>query len=166
MTSNVAQEVTLLSRLSIGELRDRFAKLFGEPTRAANRTWLIKRIAWRLQVLAEGDLSQRARRRIAELANDADLRLLPPRPTRATQSKPGPLPQGTQPQLDARLPLPGSLLIRRYKGATLRVQVLAQGFEYEGALYASLSAVAKAITGSHCNGYLFFRLNPQPGELP
>jgi hypothetical protein len=40
----------------------------------------------------------------------------------------------------------------------LQVKVLTKGFEYDGALYRSLSAVAKAITGSHCNGYLFFRL--------
>jgi hypothetical protein len=52
--------------------------VFGEATRAGNKSWLIKRIAWRLQALAEGDLSERARQRAKELANDADLRLSPP----------------------------------------------------------------------------------------
>jgi hypothetical protein len=76
---NIVQEVAGLERLSVGQLRQRFAELFGEATLASNRIWLIKRIAWRMQALAEGDLSERARRRAAELARDADLRLNPPR---------------------------------------------------------------------------------------
>jgi hypothetical protein len=77
---NIVNEVAALQRLSIAQLRQRFAELFGEATTASNRTWLVKRIVWRMQALAEGDLSQRARRRAAELARDADLRLNPPRP--------------------------------------------------------------------------------------
>jgi hypothetical protein len=65
---NIVNEVATLQRLSVGQLRQRFAELFGETTKASNRTWLIKRIVWRLQALAEGDLSERARRRAAELA--------------------------------------------------------------------------------------------------
>jgi hypothetical protein len=59
---NIVNEVAALQRLSIGQLRQRFAELFGEATNARNRAWLIKRIAWRLQALAEGDLFQRGRR--------------------------------------------------------------------------------------------------------
>ena len=62
---------------------------------------------------------------------------------------------------DHRLPPPGSILTRPYKGILLQVRVLEQGFEYEGTIYRSLSAVAKAITGQHCNGFLFFRLNKE-----
>jgi len=58
---------------------------------------------------------------------------------------------------DDRLPPPGTILTRPYKGRLLQVQVLPEGFEYDGQVYASLSAVAKAITGSHCNGFLFFK---------
>ena len=47
-----------MQRLSVGQLRQRFAELFGEATYASNRTWLVKRIAWRMQALAEGDLSE------------------------------------------------------------------------------------------------------------
>jgi len=83
MPVHVAQEVAALKRLTIHELRDRFAELFGEPTRAGNRTWLVRRIAWRLQALVEGDLSERTRQRAAELAHDADLRVLAPRPSQA-----------------------------------------------------------------------------------
>ena len=79
MQLNIVNEVATLERLTIGQLRQRFAELFGEATQASNRTWLVKRIAWRMQALAEGDLSERARQRAAELARDADLRLNPPR---------------------------------------------------------------------------------------
>jgi hypothetical protein len=66
----MARQIAALQRLTVKELRDRFAEVFGEPTNANNRDWLLKRIAWRLQELAEGGLSERAKRRAAELAND------------------------------------------------------------------------------------------------
>jgi hypothetical protein len=162
MNLNVGKELAALQRLSVTELRDRYAEAFGEGTNANNRAWLIKRIAWRLQALAEGDLSERARRRAAELANDADLRLSPPKikvvPTEATgRTTTGVLADKT----DDRLPLPGTIITREYKGQLLQVRVQAKGFEYAGELYKSLSAVAKAITGSHCNGYAFFRLEKE-----
>jgi hypothetical protein len=156
MTVNVAQEVAALQRLTIHELRDRFAELFGEPTRAGNRTWLIRRIAWRLQALSEGDLSARARQRAAELAHDADLRVLAPRATNAATETPV-----VRGKIDPRL-RPGTVLTRVYKGETLQVHVRKDGFEFGGTLYSSLSAVAKAVTGSHWNGRLFF-FGPQPG---
>ena len=59
--------------------------------------------------------------------------------------------------VDPRLPAPGTILTRPYKGQLVQVQVLTEGFAYGGRVYPSLSAVAKAITGSHTNGYLFFR---------
>src|SRR5438874_2855399 len=68
-----------LQRLTMSQLRGRYAELFGETTAVKNRTWLLRRVAWRLQSLAEGDLSERARQRAAELANDADLRITVPR---------------------------------------------------------------------------------------
>ena len=155
MEVNIVNEVAALERLSVGQLRQRFAELFGDATLASNRTWLVKRIAWRMQALAEGDLSERARRRAAELARDADLRLNPPRSQTTTAIQPEPV---TVPApVDPRLPPPGTILTRPYKGQQLHVQVLTEGFAYAGHVYASLSAVAKAITGSHTNGFHFFR---------
>jgi Protein of unknown function (DUF2924) len=151
---NILNEVSALQRLTIGQLRQRFAEVFGEATPASNRTWLIKRIAWRLQALAEGDLSERARRRAAELARDADLRLNPPRSKTTTAA---PEPASVPALIDPRLPPPGTILTRPYKGQQLHVQVLTDGFAYAGHVYPSLSAVAKAITGSHGNGFHFFR---------
>src|SRR6516225_3012287 len=79
MTVNVAREAAALQRLTVPQLRQRYAEVYNETTNAGNRVWLIKRILWRMQALAEGDLSQRARQRALELANDADLRLSPPK---------------------------------------------------------------------------------------
>ena len=160
MEIDVPKELAALKRLTPKELRARYAEVFGESTPSGNRTWLVRRIAWRLQALAEGDLSARARTRAAELARDADLRVIPPK-EHAEPSAPGPIRTGTVPKPtgDARLPPPGTVLTRRYKGADVQVKVLAAGFEYAGAVYPSLSAVAKVITGSHLNGFLFFKLN-------
>jgi hypothetical protein len=156
------QEVEGLARLTIAELRARFAELFGEPLpRTGNRAWLMRRIAWRLQALEEGGLSDRARARAAELACEADLRHLPPRvatrrPTAAATAPP--------PSLDPRLPAPGTVLQRVYKGRRVEVLVRPDGFEYAGQVYGSLSAAAKAITGQHCNGFLFFGLRGRGGK--
>ncbi len=155
MNLSVEKELAALRRMSVDELRWRYAGVFGEATKSRHKQWLIKRILWRMQALAEGDLSQRARRRAEELANDADLRLRPPRTTAAAspmQAVPAPADR------NSRLPPPGTVLTRPYKGETLQVRVLPEGFEYEGEVHKSLSAVAKAITGSQCNGYRFFRL--------
>ena len=163
MDGNVAREVAALSRMTPKQLRGRYAQVFGEATAARNRTWLVRRIAWRLQALAEGDLSERARVRAAELARDADLRVVPPAERPATI----PLGQSRTREVrfesDGRLPPPGTVLTRKYKGDVVQVKVLPGGFEYAGEVFGSLSAVAKAVTGSHCNGYLFFRLNMKGG---
>jgi hypothetical protein len=159
MIPDLAHELATLKRQTVADLRARYAELFGEPTRAGNRAWLVKRIAWRIQALAEGDLSERARQRALELARDADLRLCPPRSALmgVDGADTSPKPNTTRAH-DPRLPPPGTLLRRPYKGMILQVQVQEDGFVFERQRYPSLSAVAKAITGSHCNGYLFFRL--------
>jgi hypothetical protein len=158
MRLNIAKEVAAMRRMTMNELRGRYAETFGERTNANNRVWLIRRIAWRLQAQAEGDLSERARRRAEELANDADLRLSPPK----TPTEPVAAERTTTSVLsfngDSRLPPPGTVIVRPYKGENLEVMVLADGFEFEGQTYRSLSAVAKAITGQHCNGFAFFRV--------
>jgi hypothetical protein len=151
MNSELVQQVALLDRVTTVEIRERYLQLFGEPPCTKPKARLVQRIAWRLQALAEGDLSERARQRASEVANDADLRVLPPRSPRPASAVAS----------DRRLPTPGTILARRYKDKVLQVKVRLRGFEYEGVLYKSLSGVAKAITGSHCNGYLFFRLTKE-----
>ncbi len=167
MTLLIGAEVAALRQLNARELRRRFAELFGQPTHTGNKTWLIRRIAWRLQALAEGDLSERARRRAGELANDADLRLGPPQGPRATAAANGRRERASATPVgagrDNRLPPPGTVLTRPYKGQVLQVLVRSDGFEFDGRLFPSLSATAKAITGSHCNGFLFFFGAPRKG---
>jgi hypothetical protein len=79
MEATTYQEVQGLSRMTVGELRGKYLEVFGEETRSYHKEFLRKRIAWRIQSLAEGGLSERARRRAEELANDADLRTRAPR---------------------------------------------------------------------------------------
>ncbi len=161
MSLNVGRELAVLEASSLLDLRRKYQEVFREACRSNHKTWLIKRIIWRLQANEEGDLTERARQRAAELANDADLRLkAPPEPKRSPQ--PAVVTKTTVSfSGDDRLPLPGALLIREYKGRTVRVMVLNHGFEWEGTVYKSLSSVAKAITGTHTSGYLFFRLAPE-----
>lgn len=161
MTLNIHAELKRLGALKTPQLKARYAELFGEPTRCNNRPYLVKRIAWRLQADAEGDLSERARQRAAELADDADLRLQAPlgapRPTTISDA---PSPKHAIASLRVSrasdVPLAGSTLWRTYKGKAYSVIVLPKGFECEGKVYRSLSAVANAITGSHWNGAKFF----------
>ncbi len=63
MSMNVDKEVAALQRMTVGELREKFADVFGERTNARHKQWLVKRIAWRMQALIEGDISERARQR-------------------------------------------------------------------------------------------------------
>jgi hypothetical protein len=164
MSQNMAKELAALQRLDFQELRLKFAELSGEELGTiSNRVWLIKRIAWRLQALAEGGLSERARQRAIEIAKKEDLRLLPPRPGRGV-SVVRPNPSGRVTKKSRPRPSPGTILTRKYKGQLVRVRVLTHGFDWEGNWYASLSAVAKTVSGSHCSGNLFFRLARKGGQ--
>jgi hypothetical protein len=158
MQLNVAKEIAAMEEMPVAQLRNRYAEVFGETTNGRNKQWLLKKIIWRLQSMAEGDLSERARARAMEIASDADIRRRPPKAPSAKPDAPQspPIPVAGSP--DNRVPIPGSTITREYKGRLLEVLVLDEGFEYAGEKFKSLSAVAKRITGSHCNGYLFFNL--------
>jgi hypothetical protein len=109
--------------------------------------------------MAEGDLSERARRRAMELANIADARVMPPKDApplgEAQPAVKGPTVTAAV-QQDPRLPAIGTALVKHYRGQTLRVIVQTKGFEFEGKLFRTLSAVAKHISGTHVNGFRFF----------
>ncbi len=156
MAFKVDQELTRLKQKTVKQLKLIYEDTFKEACRSNHKKWLIKRIIWRMQANAQGGLSERARQRAFEIANDADLRVTAP----STQSsRQAPTRVCTSSNHDPRIPLPGTVITRNYKGQTLEVTVLSDGFSYEGEVYKSLSSVAKAITGSHANGFLFFRLN-------
>jgi hypothetical protein len=159
------QQLAALRQMGTTQLRARYLEVFGEPSRSGNKDYLFKKVAWRIQSLAEGGLSERARRRAEELARDADVRTTVPRPPKETAGMaPRTLvlaaPASPAANGRDRLPIPGTVLTRAYRGRDVAVTVLADGtFEWEGQTYRSLSAIAKAVTGSHWNGYVFFGLN-------
>ncbi len=161
MNAETYKEVQELGRMTVGELKEKYLDVFGEETRSYHREFLRKRIAWRLQSLSEGDLSERARRRAEELANDADLRIRTPRdPYKygSAEMRSRTIGGRLSPARDSRLPLPGTLLVREFKDKTVVVKVLDEGFEYEDRRYKSLSAIAREITGNKWNGFVFFGL--------
>lgn len=158
MSIDVARELTALKQMTVGQLQDRYAEVFGEPIRSRHHAYLVRRIVWRLQALAEGGLSERTIRRAEELAHYADARVTPPRWATTPERIPGSAVIQVPVTRDPRLPPPGTVITREYKGQTLQVAVLPDGFEYKGERYRSLTAIAKAVNGSHANGFAFFRL--------
>ena len=159
MDTALREEIEGLSRMTVPQLRDKYVDVFGEASRSYNKDFLRRRIAWRLQALAYGGLSERARRRAEELADDADLRVRAPRAVRrANGDAEGGTRPARRPRRDHRLPPPGELLVREFKGARVVVRVLERGFEYEGRRYTSLSPIAREVTGTNWNGFLFFGL--------
>lgn len=164
MNHEIEREVGRLHQMATSEICERYSQLLGERARSRHRPYLIRRIAWRLQALAEGDLSERARRRAEELANDADVRVTPPRPFGPRLEPSVNSPVVATVSTDRRLPAPGTAIVRQYKGQTLRVLVTLDGLEFNGKRYKTISAVAKAITGSHVNGYRFFKLDREDEE--
>jgi hypothetical protein len=114
MTMNVGRQIADLRRMTVTQLRQKHLEAFGEPIRSGHKDYLVKRIAWRLQAQEAGDLSERARRRAEQLANDADLRTTAPKhPTDDTApgitTRAATLPPTDH---DPRLPLPGSFVNR------------------------------------------------------
>ncbi len=166
MDTAVLMEIEKLRRASMADLREKYKEVFHEETRCRHREHLFRRIAWRLQALAEGDLSERARGRAHQIAQEADLRMIAPRDFfslggERVQTMPG---DRNRRQQDSRLPLPGTVLSRQWKGRTILVEVLAKGFRFENRPYSSLSAIAVAITGTRWNGLAFFGLTRPAGQ--
>ena len=165
-TSEVQREIGRVDDMTVQQLRDRYREVFDEDTRSRNRQYLIKKIKWRIQEMAEGGLSELARRKIAELSRNAPIRrrLLALVPSaEAAVTAPAPKPAGASPiesappkHRDARLPPPGTVIRKMYNDVEHDVRMLESGAEYLGTQYGSLSGVARAITGTNWNGFLFF----------
>jgi Protein of unknown function (DUF2924) len=158
MDPAVTRAVDELRNLRIPILKKRYLELFGEESKSSNKQFLFRRIAWRLQANAEGGLSERARRRAAEIADDRDLRARVPKGFMSQQGATSWSPDPSRPFKDWRLPPPGTLLTRRIGNRQIVVKVLDDGFEYDSRCYRSLSAIAREITGTRWNGLLFFGL--------
>ena len=150
MNATLLKQVEHLQSAPMRSVRQKYRELFGEEPRSKHKESLVRRIAWRMQAAAEGGLSERARQRAMAIARDADLRVLPLRGNGGAAF--------INPRSDRRIPPPGAVLERDYRGATISVQVLASGFEYQGRRYRSLSAIANQVTGTRWNGLAFFGL--------
>jgi Protein of unknown function (DUF2924) len=155
----VWREIEELRQATVGQLRSKYLVLFGQPSHSNHKQFLFRRVAWRLQALAYGELSEQARQRARALAQDVELRIKAPRhlvgaaqqllqPTLQSRRKLG---------RDERLPAAGTMLRREFKGQLVVVEVLADGFQYQDRFYKSLSAIARQVTGTPWNGYDFFR---------
>jgi len=169
MEAKLFHEIQGLSRMTVGELRDKYVEVFGEQSRSFHKDFLRKRIAWRIQALAEGGLSERARRRADELANDADLRIRTPRKpveTGMIQENARTTTSRISSGRDPRLPMPGTILAREYQGRDIVVKVLDDDFEFESRRYKSLSAIAREVTGTKWNGFLFFGIDQNRRTSP
>ena len=154
---DVPREIKRLSKLTVGELRAEHERIAGEPLRSNNRLFLAKRVLWRLQANAYGGLTERCRARAAELARESDLRMRPTGDVHAAFASAVVTPG------KAKASPAGSLIVKTYRGRRLEVHALESGFEYEGRVYRSLSAIASEITGVRWNGWVFFGLKNHRG---
>ena len=145
----VAEEIEALRRLSQPELVARYEALSGTRAPITRRTWLLPRAIWKLQEQRLGGLSDDAKRRLDKLIADVEVSFdKEHRTVRDPLLRPG----------RRRRPPVGSALHRVWNGRDIHVRVVENGFEFDGVVYRSLSAVAKAVTGTHWNGNLFFGL--------
>jgi hypothetical protein len=151
-TAALVQRLVEIQAMPTGQLRTEFQRLSGRATGSWNREWLRRKLSWLTQTTARQDsdgvelptLVTEVRDQPRSPRLDAPIQVLPGRGVR-----------------DPRLPRPGTEIVRVYRGLRLTVRVLEGGFEWNGTPYTSLSAVARAITGCHWNGRLFFGLTPR-----
>ena len=164
MNAELIQHIDQLRYLTTAQLKLKYRDLFGQTSHSNHKDYLFRRVAWRIQAVAEGGLSERARQYAREIATDVDMRLCAP--AKATGTQLAFRVANASKQLDPRVPPPGTQLIKRYKDKTLTVTVLEDGYEYEERVYKSLSAIARQVSGTQWNGYVFFglRLRQEQGR--
>jgi hypothetical protein len=143
MTESVAARVAALPKTSTPELKQMWRNLYDKEPPGFSRNYLISRLAYRIQELAYGGLKPATRARLDALADALD-------------------PKAARKRI-ANGPVVGTRLVREFRGREYTVTVLAGGFEWEGRRYKSLSAVARAITGTRWNGLTFFGVKRHGG---
>lgn len=148
-----------LERLPVAGLRAKFLEVMGYRSQSRNRPFLIRKILWGMQAARYGGLSPEVQEKALRMADVRDVTTALPA-MKAGAKDPGSRRTSHRfsPTKDSRLPLPGSVLTRDYKGREIRVLVGKDDFEYLGKRYTSLSAIAREVTGTSYNGFLFFKL--------
>ena len=144
--ADVLGRLAALRTLPTAELKRQWRELFGTEPPPFNRPYLQSRLAYRIQELAYGGLKPETRARLEALGEQLDGGNVVLRRVRADER-----------------PIAGTRLVREHGGVEHTVTVLADGFEWEGRPYRSLSAIARAITGTRWNGWTFFGLRNQRG---
>jgi hypothetical protein len=139
MSKSVLAQLAALEKTPTADLKKMWQELMGTPPPPYNRVFLVKRLSYRVQELAFGGLSKEAERRLDDLVDELEGK---------KKSKPK----------DMSAPIVGTKLIREWQGVLQEVTTLSDGYEWQGRAYKSLSAVARAITGTRWNGPLFFGL--------
>ena len=137
----ILARLAALKAMSVNELKTEWQAMFDAPAPNNSRTFLESRLAYRIQELTYGGPDKQTRRLLGLLADEVEGTL-----TRKAQIA------------DPRNPVVGTKLIREWDGVAHTVIVLKDGFDWGGQRYQSLSAVARAITGTRGNGYRFFGL--------
>jgi hypothetical protein len=137
----ILARLAALKAMSVNELKTEWQMLFDAPAPNNSRNFLEGRLAYRIQELTYGGPDKQTRRLLDLLADEVEGTL-----TRKAQIA------------DPRNPVVGTKLIREWNGVAHTVTVLREGFDWDGRRYKSLSAVARAITGTRWNGYRFFGL--------
>ena len=174
MTPEMAEaRIARLQTLNVAGLRREWVYLFGtQPYTSRNRTFLIKRLTWRINTLVNGGISERAQRRAEEIADETLIRLKARRfnviPAETVDASPKPSSEETpQARLACTTPAkemtPGTVIRREYKGKTYEVTVLNGGkFAYDGVCYNDLTSIAWIICGYPKSGNAFFNLPSTP----
>ncbi len=153
-----------LPMMNAPQLQAVHRELFGAEHPIANCQHLRRKIAWHLQAGKDGGLPESVRQYAIAIARGTELRIRISENASRRQSG-VPLDQTVTTTVvqtrDARLPMPGSLIVKKYKAQTVVVKVLSDGFEYDSRRFASLSAIAGEITGTRWNGFAFFGLEKE-----
>src|SRR5436305_5287326 len=152
LSGNQHAAISRLMRQGIPAVQRIHRELFGQDCPVLHVHYLRRKLAWELQARAEGGLSEESRQHALGIAWQTTLR------TRAHSRPFRPVTSTLSLGHDTRIPPPGTLLRRQFKGKAVLVKVLAAGFEYDGRAFGSLSSIAKAVTGGHWNGFAFFGL--------
>lgn len=164
MKNILHDEIAHLATLTTRDLERRHEMLFGRKPETNHRQFLFRKIAWRIQAEREGGLSESTKQLAAAISQEAPLRTR--MITNAAKRLAGMVPDQTAtttlaPGHDSRLPMPGGVIVKQFKGETLFVKVTADGFEFRDRRYTSLSAIAFDITGTKWNGFVFFGCNKE-----
>ena len=152
MEDSIRARILALKTASLSELQKEYSALYGDKKALSNnKTYLWQRIAYRIQEIEYGGLPEEAKNKTRELAQEYD-----PINNKALRPDNGAAKHYVS--RDRRLPLPGTIITKNYKGTDIRVKILEKGFEYNDKVYKSLTAIAKEVTRSHWNGYLFLNM--------